>query len=205
MEANGKSEGSWSKVEKKMAVIRLRIGLCGAGYAMLATVAGCTLFNPVLFSVSTGSGNGIIQLMSQAEQIVQQDYPDSLLIEVIGEPTSGAANSAEDVDSWEFRFVDDINASNVGTVILHYANGVFDDPEHINQGLVGTIYERVPRVMSLKTAIELMRKAGYSDTFSTVVLRKPLTNPEPIEAFYIFSLPGRLVLVGMVTGEVTVE
>jgi len=187
-----------------MIMVRYGIVGIGAGCAMSLAVGGCALLNPVLFGVSTGSGNGITQLMSQAEQIVQQDYPDSLLIEVIGEPTGGTANNAEDVDNWEFRFVDDINASNVGTVLLHYANQTFDDPEHINQGLVGTIYERVPRVMSLSTAIERMRNAGHSDAFSGVVLRKPLTNPEPPEAYYIFTLPGQFVFVGMLTGEVTV-
>jgi len=179
--------------------------LCRAGFVLLATTVGCALSNPALWNATAGTGTGILQLMSQAEQIVHQDYPNALFIEALGEPSAGSANAAEEVDTWQFRFVDDITAADPGTVLLDYVNEAFGTLEYLNQGLVGTVYERLPRVMSLTTAIGKLRGAGYADPFTDLVLRKPLTNPEPAEAFYIFTLPGRFVFVGMLSGEVTEE
>ena len=169
---------------------------------MLAGIAGC---ESVLEGLATGLFSDISQLMSQAEQIVEEDYPDALLIEVIGTPSSGSAEAASDIDTWEFRFVDDPGGAFPGTVFLDYANGEFGELEFVPFPLLGTVFERVPRVMSLATAVETMRDAGYTADFTGVALRKPLTFPESPEAYYIFELSDRFVFVGMTTGEVTEE
>jgi hypothetical protein len=106
---------------------------------------------------------------------------------------------------WQFLFMEDPLAPGAATVVLDYADGEFGEPELLTQGLIGTMYERLPRTMTLTTAVQFMRDAGYGAAFSQVVLRKPLTFPVPDEAYYAFSLTDRVVLVGMATGEVTEE
>ena len=69
----------------------------------------------------------------------------------------------------------------------------------------GTVFEVLPRTMDLDQAIQKMRDAGYAEPFTAVSFRKPLTFPLPEEALYAFSLPGRFVLVGALTGKVTTE
>ena len=187
--------------------------LAGCPYTLTDLLSGTTDDT----TTSTGSGdetNGLgsssgtttnLDLMSEAETIVQVDYPNSLLIEANGSPSSGSANAAQDIDQWRFVFVDDIDATSVGTVLLEYANGAFGDPQHSTQGWIGSVYERLPQDMSLSTALEKVREAGYENDFSAVTLRKPLTFPQPEEALYSFSLPGQYVMVGVLTGEVTTE
>ncbi|MCK4340766.1 MAG: hypothetical protein KAY37_03475 [Phycisphaerae bacterium] len=156
-------------------------------------------------SSDSGEGTTNLHLMNQAEQLVEADYPNSLLIEANGVPSSGSASTAEGIDRWRFVFVDDISATNVGTVLLEYADGAFGTPEHSPQPWFGTVYERLPREMSLGEAVQKMRDAGYTADFTAVTLRKPLTFPQPEEALYAFSLTGHYVMVGALTGEVTTE
>ncbi len=181
--------------------------MCLAIAVTLITSTGCGLLQRLLCGppVTTPPAKSNIVLMNEAEQLVQPEYPNSLLIEAHGTPSSGSAEDANDIDQWLFIFVDDMGAANVGTVLLEYVGGEFGDPVHVPQGWVGTVYERLPRVLNLAQAIQKMREAGHIGSFSMVTLRKPLTFPQPEEALYAFSLPGRFVLVGAETGEVSVE
>lgn len=132
-------------------------------------------------------------------------YPSALLIEAWGSPSAGTATVAADIDQWRFISVEDVNAQEPGTVTLDYASNEFGEPEFVASPWVGTVYERLPRQISLAQAIEFMRNAGHTDAFAGVTLRKPLTWPQPEEALYSFSLPGMFVLVGALTGEVQTE
>lgn len=147
----------------------------------------------------------LLQLLSQAEQIVEADHPQAVLVEARGTPASGTATTAGDIVTWRFLFMADSEVPGASTVVLDYAGGEFDEPELLMQGLIDTMYERLPRTMTLTTAIQFMRAAGYDDPFSQVVLRKPLTFPVPYEAYYAFTVGSRSVLVGMATGEVSEE
>ncbi|MBN1343160.1 MAG: hypothetical protein JXQ73_10795 [Phycisphaerae bacterium] len=173
----------------------------------LAAIAGCgTLQNLVCTLVPCWCPSNNLALMSEAERIVAQEYPTWLLIEAQGAPSTGSASVADDVDQWRFIFVDDPNdTQDQGTVELQYADGAFGQPVYVPDIWLGTVFERLPRHMSLAQAIEHMRDAGYTQTFTAVDLRKPLKVPLPEEAFYIFTLPDRYVLVGAVTGKVTEE
>ena len=146
-----------------------------------------------------------LQLLSRAEEIVEEDFPQAVLVEARGTPASGTATTADDVVTWRFLFMEDPQAPGATTVVLDYADGEFGEPELLTQGLVGTKYELLPRTMTLTTAIQFLRDAGYNDPFSRVVLRKPLTFPVPDEAYYIFAIGDESVLVGMATGEVSRE
>ncbi len=144
-------------------------------------------------------------LLAEAEQIVVADYPQSTLVEARGTPAGETAATADDIVAWQFLFMENKEVPGAGTVTLEYANGEFSEPVLLTQGLVGTTYERLPRTMTLTTAIQFMRDAGHNDPFSQVILRKPLTFPVPHEAYYIFVIGDASVLVGMATGEVNQE
>lgn len=146
-----------------------------------------------------------LELMATAEQMVAPAYPNALLIEVLGAPSGGTAQTADDVDRWQFRFSEDPVAPGAGTVWVDYENGAFAGPFYTEQGLVGTVYDPLPRTMSLADALARARAAGYTDDFSNVTYRLPLTFPQPEEALYALSMPGRFVIVGAVSGNVTEE
>ena len=191
------------------ALTRRWVGImCLAIAVTLITSTGCGLLRFLLYgqplTTPTTTKSNIV-LMNEAEQLVEAEYPNSLLIEAHGASSSGSASNADDIDQWLFIFVDDMGAGTVGTVLLEYAGGEFGDLVHVPQAWFGTVYERLPRVLDLAQAIQNMRDAGHIGSFPSLTLRKPLTFPQPEEALYAFSLPGRFVLVGAVTGEVTVE
>ncbi len=173
------------------------VGLVGVGCIpqFLQTLPGLTgLFR-----------SNSLDLMATAEQLVAPAYPNALLIEVLGAPSGGTAQTADDVDRWQFRFTEDPVAPGAGTVWVDYENGAFSGPFYTEHGLIGTVFDPLPRSMSLADALALARAAGYTDDFSNVVFRLPLTFPQPEEALYALSMPGRFVLVGAVSGEVSEE
>ncbi len=141
-----------------------------------------------------------LDLMRMAEGIVWADYPDAMLIEVHGVPSSGAANTADDVDQWGFIFAEDPQSPTTGTVTLEFRDGEFTDPVLMSQPWAGTVYERLPQTLTLADAVAVVRDAGYAAPFAEVVIRKPLTWPMPDEAFYALLIEGQYVLVGAESG-----
>jgi hypothetical protein len=203
-------------------VRRLRgVGCLACVLALLGLPAGCPTDGTgagdgALDGDGTGNDNGVVlpevdpddpllQLLSRAEQIVEADHPRAVLVEARGTPAGATATTADDIVTWRFLFMADSEVPGASTVVLDYADGKFGEPQLLMQGLVGTMYERLPRTMTLTTAIQFMRAAGYDAPFSQVVLRKPLTFPVPYEAYYAFTMGSRTVLVGMATGEVSIE
>lgn len=182
--------------------------------AMLAGAAACGF---LLSVIGCGSMPGLpggkigaeedtlLDLMAQAEDRVLPDFPLAVLIEVVGGPSAGVAHEAADVDRWQFRFVDDVYATFPGTVELDFADDAFAQPVLVPWPLLGTVFESLPREMDLPEAVALLRNAGYDEPFSAVALSRPLTNPLPEEAMFIFTLPGKYVFVGALSGEVHEE
>ncbi len=146
-----------------------------------------------------------LQLLARAEKIVEAEHPRAVLVEARGTSADGTATTADDILTWRFLFTGDSETPGATTVVLEYAAGEFGEPELLTQRLVGTMHERLPRTMTLTTAIQFLRDAGHDDPFSQVVLRKPLTFPVPDEAFYIFTVGEQAVFVGTETGKVNVE
>ena len=146
-----------------------------------------------------------LTLLGQAEEIVWPNHPNAIVIEAHGSPSSGQTSTANGVNQWLFIFADNPQGPEVGTVLLDYARCEFGQPVYVPEAWFGTVYETLPRQIGLADAIQYMRDAGHTAPFTSVTLRKPLTFPEPEEALYAFALPGRFVLVGALTGEVTVE
>ncbi len=178
---------------------------CAIGL-LLVPMTGCEPLAGLAGGIGgTPAAGSLLQLMIRAEQKVLADYPLAVLIEVVGGPSAGVAHEAEDVDTWQFRFVDDFYGTFPGTVTLDYADQALAEPVHVPWPLLGTVFEDLPREMDLDDAVQLMRDAGYDEPFSAVTLRKPLTNPLPSEAYFVFTLPGKYVLVGALTGQVSEE
>ena len=176
--------------------------LCVVSTAMLLGLCGCPQAATILQLV-TATCN--LTLMEQAETLVQADYPHAMLIEANGVSTSGSASVGEDIDRWQFVFDSDSADPGAGTVTIEYAGGDFQGAEFVASGWIGTVYERLPRVLSLCDAVDRMRAAGYTGPFTSVTLRKPLIFPVPDEALYALALSGQNVLVGAETGTVSVE
>ena len=181
---------------------RMKLLTCvGLAAAMLCSACCSTLDLGNILDLLTGNLN----LMGQAERVVWVTYPNAMLIEAQGAPSTGTATNAADIDRWAFVFDADSTNPGSGTVTIQYSNGSFGEPVYVAQGWVGTIFERLPRVLSLGDAVTNMRDGGFTDDFSAVTLRKALTFPVPTEASYAFSLPGQFVLVGAETGTITTE
>jgi hypothetical protein len=184
--------------------------VCCIVVGALLVLGGCDCLRGLLcgplLGLPTTTDKDNLQLMGEAEQIVWAEYPNAVLIEVHGHPSSGSATVAEDVDEWVFIFPEEVSGPTPpGTVTLDYASGQFGQPVYVPDVWVGTVYESLPRQISLAQAIKYMRDAGHVASFTSVVLRKPLIWPEPEEAFYAFTMPGRFVLVGALTGKVWTE
>jgi len=137
-----------------------------------------------------------LALMEMAEGIVWDQYPDAVLIEVHGSPSGGSATTAEEIDRWGFVFVEDANSPVTGTITLQFADGAFGQPVYLSQPWGGTVYERLPQVVTAAEALATVRAAGYTAPLEEVVIRKPLTCPFPEEAYYAFLIEGQYVLVG---------
>ena len=191
-----------SSLNKRMSMVAAVCGLALAGSS------GCALLSMLLQGVGllppASSPLSLLALMAQAEQLVVPQYPSAILVEVVGAPSSGSATVSSDVDRWQFRFPENPMAV-AGTVWVDYENGQLSGPFYTEQGLLGTVFEVLPRTMDLDQAIQKMRDAGYTEAFTAVSFRKPLTFPLPEEALYAFSVPGRFILVGALTGNVTTE
>jgi hypothetical protein len=176
---------------------------CCAACLLLVSLAGCQPVADIIGGQTSGGSTDLLQLMNKAEQIVGADYPLSVLIEVAGAPSAGVAFDARDINLWQFRFVDDIYATFPATVVLDYAGETFAAPERIPWPLWDTVFEELPREMSLAQAVGLLRDAGYDEPFSAVALRRPLVDPLPDEPYFVFTLPGKFVFVGVLTGHVS--
>lgn len=145
----------------------------------------------------------LMQLLARAETRVTRIYPDALLVEALGTPAGATALTADDIVNWEFRFMEDRDEPGAATVFLEYRDGEFAEPYAVSYGLNETMYQRLPRTMTLATAVQYLRAAGYDAAFSQVLLRKPLRFPVPEEAYYAFKIGKKYILVGMSTGTLT--
>lgn len=148
----------------------------------------------------------------EAWKIVTSKYPNANFYEADGYPEGGSGTKPEDVQTW--RFVYNIPPGSKEcpgvptntTVTLRYEKGTFAKPEHVCQPWLEDVIIPLPIKMDLAEAIVLMRKAGYTDPFSSVTLRWPLY-PGVKEPYYIFGIPTKRiwVFVGVYDGKVTTE
>lgn len=141
--------------------------------------------------------------MAAASALVRETWPDSILIEAQGHPSSGFAVHAADIDKWLFVF-HVCCVPNVITVLLPWKMGNFGTLQPYDQPWLEDVITPLPAKMSLDAALGLLRKAGFHKPFENVTLREPLTHPPQTEASYFVGFPGGLfVAVGALSGKVT--
>jgi hypothetical protein len=137
-----------------------------------------------------------LEIMLEAEEIVQRKWPTAVLFAAGGQPSMGQANTARDIDIWDFQFREILTDLNIQ---ISYANGNFGKPK-LTPPFLGAEIQRLPHDHDLSEAVSALRAAGYTDAFSQVGLARPVVFPPVDEALYMFKLPGGVwVFIGAET------
>jgi hypothetical protein len=155
-------------------------------------------------SVSKAShknGRSLVDLMHQATEIIQQQYPNSKLYEVKGELKNNQMVDAGDFDNWIFGALDDASQPQ-NSIFVTYKNGLFSAPKQ----RAGFDYDvqlvEINSKIGLREAIVDLRNAGFNQDFRYADLYKVI-NPRYKQAFYIFISETVIVTVGAEDGAVT--
>ena len=153
---------------------------------------------------SSSSSNDTQELLDQAYDIVSAQYPDVRLFEAFGIVGETGGTSQADIVRWQFVYCD-ASVDCAATVILHWENGVFGNPEYVEDAWLEDEFIPLPLNSSIDDAVEIMSDAGYSGTFLNVTLRRPVGPVEAPEAYYIFrdQEDDLWVFVGVDSGEIT--
>jgi hypothetical protein len=181
----------------KRGVVR-NVFLYAAGFLALAAFAGTLRIAECRADEQPKMDN--IKLMAEAERIVHEKYPDTLLVETDGLPSSGSAQHAKDVDQWRFIFV---YLEKRASIEIWYRGAKFEKPIYHDEPFFGVMFEPLPRHMTLERAIKLAHEAGHTDAFRAVSLFEPVF-PATTEAQYAFTIPEKpYIFVGAVSGRVS--
>ena len=170
---------------------------------LLCFLSGLVVLGLGACGSSSDKGYDVNQLAIEATARMLVQHPDARLMEGDA-PVADLGTDASDVTTWTFAY-------NYGDQMSNGASITFTDGKWgsiVEQG--GPIFEDIvidlPLARSLDNAISLMRDAGYTEPFSYVTLRQPLSQ-SITEPSYIFTVPDRgvFVFVGINSGEVTTE
>lgn len=160
---------------------------------LLLTLLGCD-------SAPEKFGGTFLEVLGKATEMVKGEYPDAVLWEGDAK-VKDSCMTADDFLGWQFLF--GIGEGYQKTAIVLYLDSTFSNVTVVNAPVFEDVI--IPEVkMELTEAIELMRKANYSDVIAAANLRWPLY-PGNDEPYYIFGCPkiGH-VFVGVNTKNVTV-
>lgn len=148
-----------------------------------------------------------LEILMEADALVLANYPGAQFFEAYA-PVKEGATRPEEIKTW--RFVFDVppgspecpeTLSSHTTAVLWYGRGSFGKINHICEMFCGDRVIPLPIKMDVGEAITLLQKAGYTDPFTSVVLRWPLT-PGNNEPYYIFEMQGSFTFVGVYDGKV---
>ncbi|HEU4389668.1 MAG TPA: hypothetical protein VFV34_17820 [Blastocatellia bacterium] len=139
--------------------------------------------------------NDYLQLISQANEIFQQQFPGMFTYNAIGSPRAGAvAKTANDLVSWIF-----FGTNNRVTAKLKYANGAFGQPVTIEHPL-GVASIALPQgTIRLPKAIAILNSKGYTSGFVSAGMGTPVV-PQAQPMFW-FCVNGMTQGVSASTGE----
>src|SRR5262249_51484571 len=115
-----------------------------------------------------------LALLTQAAEIIEQNYPDSMFYEADGIPSGGAAQQEPDVDPWRFVFLGPPQNDRTTSVILNFQAGQFG-PAILHDPILGDRVIDLPIEMGLERAIEIKNGADHSGPFDAVTFRWPLS------------------------------
>lgn len=187
---------------------RLSVSPCGfaAAAIFVAACSGGPARIPLIIVPETGTGGGAsidsATLRAQAESIVRTGFNLAMLVEVIGTPGVGSADTAADVTRMEFRFAADRTNPAGGTVWISATGGRFGIIQMTSRRLSDTAFVELPTSLTLERAVTLMRDAGFTGAFRRVIFRQLPTGAN--EATYAFQMTNNeYVLVGALTGTVS--
>lgn len=155
---------------------------------------GCFEKDPVKF------GGTFLDVLNKATEMVKAECPDAVLYEGDAMNLKDSAMTAEDIPNWQFVYwIEDDK-----TAIIQYADSIFSNVSIIPYPTLEDVLIKAVD-MDLVEAIDLMRKANYSDVIAAANLRWPLY-PGCDEPYYIFGCPSiGHVFVGVNSKKVTVE
>lgn len=141
-----------------------------------------------------------LEILKEATKLVSAECPKVELYEADATNIADPGMTAEDVKGWRFVY----NVPEDKTAFISYKDSVFSNVTIVDQPWFEDCIIKGVKI-DLPEAIELMRKANYSDKFVDLCLRQPLY-PGCNEPYYIFScLKIGWVFVGTVSKKVTVE
>lgn len=141
-----------------------------------------------------------LEILKEATKLTIAECPEAKLYEADATNIDTTGMTADDIKGWRFVYY----VPKMKTAFIYYKDSLFSNVTIIDQPwLEDCIIDELK--MDLPEAIELMRKANYSDKFVDVTVRWPLY-PGCNEPYYIFSCPKiGWVFVGTLSKKVTVE
>ncbi len=145
----------------------------------------------------------LLALMSAAEEIVWQGWPDALLVDVVGlNDTISGTTLPEDFGTWYLMFC--ANDGSGGSVEIEWtATDGFAEPYEHSEPYTGVRYEPIPRTLDLGGAFDLADDSGLSHPFTFVSVNTP--ESPVVDARYNLKHDGGWVFVDIGTGAVTEE
>ena len=143
---------------------------------------------------------GFLSRVNSAVRLVTEKYPEAKLLEVEGTASAGSAQRWLDID--ELRVV--FRAGKAATALIDSEGwNEWGPVRYIKKPWVEDVVISWPIKLELASAVQLMRDAGYKDSFVGVTLRYPLY-PGIKQAYYIFAFgDGKYVFVGVEDHTVT--
>ena len=109
-----------------------------------------------------------------ADRIVTEKYPGAKIFEVHGETTKGEAFTALDIDKLKVIYYVPPSTPDDHRYTTAYIRskgwGEFEEPEHSDDLWDGSVKFDWPIDMDLAFAVDLLREAGYSSSFTFVTL-----------------------------------
>lgn len=142
-----------------------------------------------------------LEVLNKGIELVKAESAEAALFEADAMKIDTAGMTAEDIKEWRFVYY----IPEFKTAFISYKDSIFSNVTIIDQAWMEDCIIKEEVKMDLIEAIELLRKANYSDKFVDLTLRQPLY-PGCNEPYYIFSCPKiGWIFVGTVSKKVTVE
>ena len=182
-----------------------------ASCAFGGLTAGCVVIAAAVGAAGAGAAGGsgapdVTTLIPRARSLVRSSNPQlrsAVLYEADGLPARSGASvrTAAGIVQWQFVY-DVPNSSRYAHAMISYGPAPHRFGRVVasrSPWLEDQVISRAPR-LTLAEAVGRLRKAGYRQAFSSVVLRWPLY-PKATVA-YIFTLPTSYVAVDVYNGKV---
>ncbi len=131
--------------------------------------------------------------VNTAVTLARQQFGEISLLFATGTPSSGAARTATDID----RLCVTCLAPNNRTAVFASTQwGEFAPPTIVDHPILGALPIAWPIQFDLPDAIEILRREGYEEPFTSVTLNQPLYPGVEQPAFVFQFADGSCVIIG---------